>query len=199
MVWFDGRQKMPIAMSSYPAQYSCGYPLVVWLTEHVRCVIRHMTQTTHADPPSFRYAREDVMKIEGSGSIKTPAGKKAGKARSGEGSSFASVLEDALGTAAAGSTQAAGDIAAVTFAPDLPDASQPSRNKQAYVRKGTALLDLLEDVKLGLLLGAIPEATLLQLQQRMQEELPHTDDPALIALMREIEIRAAVELAKLGK
>ena len=60
------------------------------------------------------------------------------------------------------------------------------------------MLDELEQIRLGLLLGAIPRARLEQLAQMVRARREQLDDAKLIAILDEIELRAAVELAKLA-
>ena len=70
-------------------------------------------------------------------------------------------------------------------------------------RKGTArgrrLLDILDQVKLGVLDGTLSPATLQSLNQSVAEAREETGDPALDAILAEIELRAEVELAKLAR
>jgi hypothetical protein len=60
------------------------------------------------------------------------------------------------------------------------------------------MLDELEQIRLGLLLGQIPQARLEQLAQMVRARREQLDDPKLIAILDDIELRAAVELAKLS-
>ena len=60
------------------------------------------------------------------------------------------------------------------------------------------MLDELEQIRLGLLLGQIPRARLEQLAQMVRARREQLDDPKLIAILDDIELRAAVELAKLS-
>jgi len=61
------------------------------------------------------------------------------------------------------------------------------------------LLDKLEDIRLGLLLGAIPKDNLSDLAHRMREKKQQVDDPGLLEIIDEIELRAEVEIAKLTR
>jgi hypothetical protein len=70
--------------------------------------------------------------------------------------------------------------------------------RRRLVRYGEDLLDQLEDVRLGLLLGTIPKAKLITLAQMVRSRRGHVADPRLSALLDEIELRAEVELAKLS-
>jgi hypothetical protein len=70
-------------------------------------------------------------------------------------------------------------------------------------RKGSArgrrLLDILDQVKLGVLDGTLSPATLQGLGQAVAEAREETGDPVLDAILAEIELRAEVELAKLAR
>ena len=59
------------------------------------------------------------------------------------------------------------------------------------------MLDHLDEIRMGLLLGTIPMARLEQLAQLVRAKREQIDDPKLLAILDDIELRAAVELAKL--
>lgn len=65
-------------------------------------------------------------------------------------------------------------------------------------RRGEDLLDALEELRLGLLRGGVSRETLSRLMQLASEQAAQSDDPRLSEVLQEIELRAAVELAKLG-
>ncbi len=73
-----------------------------------------------------------------------------------------------------------------------------SSNKRA-VFKGKRILNLLDDLKLGLLSGRIPEAKLESLLSIVKSRNNEVADPRIASILDEIELRASVELAKLGK
>jgi len=58
------------------------------------------------------------------------------------------------------------------------------------------LLDILDDIKIGLLGGGIPRAKLDQLVRALGETRESTGDERLESLLDEVETRARVELAK---
>jgi hypothetical protein len=72
------------------------------------------------------------------------------------------------------------------------------RRKRALARAHD-LLDDLEDIRNGLIDGRISAATLSRLKDRLAEETVEASDSGLRALVREVELRAAVELAKLER
>ena len=60
------------------------------------------------------------------------------------------------------------------------------------------ILDRLEDLRHFLLIGAIPRQRLEQLALAVQAKRAAVDDPRLVEVLDEIDLRAQVELAKLG-
>ena len=58
------------------------------------------------------------------------------------------------------------------------------------------MLDLLDDVRLGLLEGTIPASRLIALADTVRGKRDEVSDPRLAEVLDEIELRAAVEAAK---
>jgi hypothetical protein len=77
----------------------------------------------------------------------------------------------------------------------VPD-SLAGRAKAA--RRGRDMLDLLDDVRDGMLSGAVSRATLTRLVALVEVKREEFVDPGLSAVLDEIELRARVELAKLN-
>jgi hypothetical protein len=77
----------------------------------------------------------------------------------------------------------------------VPD-SVTGRAKAA--RRGRDMLDLLDDVRDGLLEGRVSRATLTRLVALVGEKREDFADPGLTAVLDEIDLRARVELAKLN-
>jgi len=73
-----------------------------------------------------------------------------------------------------------------------------SKRKRAVGRAGR-ILDLLDELKLALIDGEASSAMLDRLVGAVREERAVTEDPRLDAVLDQIETRAAVELAKLGR
>ena len=59
------------------------------------------------------------------------------------------------------------------------------------------MLDLLDDVHVGLLDGSIPAGRLIALANSVRGKRDEVGDPRLAEVLDEIELRAAVEVAKL--
>ena len=81
---------------------------------------------------------------------------------------------------------------------EVGDATQEKgggRDRQAR-EWGDSVLDRLEDIRNGLLIGGIPVDKLETLAATMKNQKENASDPALAAIIEEIELRALVELAK---
>lgn len=77
------------------------------------------------------------------------------------------------------------------------DAHRQQDRRRAF-RRGSGLLDRLEDLRDGLIAGRIPMDRLQGLAQALRQEKLMVADPELAELIGEIELRCEVELAKLG-
>lgn len=66
------------------------------------------------------------------------------------------------------------------------------------VRRGQGLLDLLDELKIALLAGGLPADLQARLAIAMRDE-SFSGDPRLDSILESIDLRAAVELAKLRK
>ncbi|MBP7066176.1 flagellar assembly protein FliX [Ferrovibrio sp.] len=140
-----------------------------------------------------------INKISGPGSLAPGAAKRTGGAGAAGGASFASLLKGSSETSTGGVTGAApmaGLDAMLTLQAVDGDAQKQER-RRAF-RRGTGLLDKLEDIQEGLLEGRIPVDRLQGLAQALRQERMMVADPQLAELIGEIELRCEVELAKLG-
>jgi len=79
----------------------------------------------------------------------------------------------------------------------LQEVGGPLERRRKAVRRAGKILDVLDEVKLGLLDGGIPPAALDRLILAVKMERGEADEPRLRDLLDEVETRAAVELAKL--
>lgn len=78
---------------------------------------------------------------------------------------------------------------------EVPD-SMAGRARAA--RRGRDVLDLLDDVRDGMLAGGVSRATLNRLVALIEAKREDFVDPGLTAVLDEIDLRARVELAKLN-
>ena len=121
----------------------------------------------------------------------SPAGasKKGGFAVSQSGAAPASAA-----TARAG---AAGSVGSLDALLALQELDGPLERRRRSVRRANRILDELDGMKLALLGGddAAPDA-MAKLSKAVRDERAATEDPKLEGVLDEIEVRAAVEMAK---
>jgi len=72
------------------------------------------------------------------------------------------------------------------------------RRKRSVARGRTAL-DVLDDLKMGLLSGNLDASTVMRLRDAAANLKSSSGDPGLDAVLSEIELRVEVELAKAGQ
>jgi hypothetical protein len=135
------------------------------------------------------------MRIESNRPLKAAAGRRDEKAGATGGSSFADLLSTEK-TGAAAAPVAAGGITSLLALQEVSD--EAARRRQARAR-GEALLDRLDDLRLGLLSGTMSREKLASLARTVRSARVAIDDPRLQDVLDEIELRAEVELAKLDQ
>lgn len=117
-----------------------------------------------------------------------------------DGSRFAEALAAAEGVGASDGVEATGSLAGISGVGALLGAQEVSEQevrKRKSIKKAGLTLGALEQLRDGLLMGTLPLSTLTRLETLVAEERSQTDDPVLQQILDEIELRAAVELAKL--
>jgi hypothetical protein len=108
-------------------------------------------------------------------------------------------LSSAGGAApAAATTASAGPagVAGLSALMALQGVESATERRRRAIRRGGGLLDRLDELKLALLSGEAGEGALARLGQGLREERTEDDDPGLTDLLNQIDLRAAVELAK---
>ena len=113
---------------------------------------------------------------------------------------FAEALARAEGVGSVDATESVGHIGAVGALGGLLGAQEVDENevkKRKAVKRGRLTLDALSNLRDALLMGELPYSTITQLEKMVAEERDNTTDPVLMQILDEIEVRAAVELAKL--
>jgi len=78
---------------------------------------------------------------------------------------------------------------------EVDDSTSEEANARAR-QWGNEILDRLEGIRLGLLAGGIPISELRNIARLVEQQLVDVKDPNLQEVLREIELRARVELAK---
>jgi hypothetical protein len=80
----------------------------------------------------------------------------------------------------------------------LQGVEDPAERKRRSVKSGRTALDLLDELKVGLLGGPLDQSTLLRLKSAAAELTGESGDPGLDGVLAEINLRVEVELAKAG-
>lgn len=136
------------------------------------------------------------MKISGPGRVSTPASKKTkGKSKAGS-AGFSEQLSktDAPASAAVFGTASVTAVDALLGLQEVPDATS---GRSRGIQQASMMLDQLEEIRRGLLLGSIPASKLKALAEGITEKREDFQDPELAGILDDIELRARVELAKL--
>src|ERR1700710_1502535 len=97
---------------------------------------------------------------------------------------------------AAVAPKAAGNIDALLAMQGVED---PCERRKRSVQRGKGALDVLDDLKLGLLSGNFDAGTVGRMRAAAANLKSSSGDPGLDAVLSEIELRVEVELAKAGQ
>lgn len=111
---------------------------------------------------------------------------------------FRRQIEDE-GTEAAFGPSGSAPLAALSSLLSVQEVPDPTSGRRRAVLHGDTLLDELKALQVGLIQGWVSEDTLRTLAHMVDRPRPPIDDPALNEVLDEIELRAAVELAKLER
>jgi len=116
------------------------------------------------------------------------------------GSTGFSLPEDVTSTSetrAAIAPKAAGNIDALLALQGVEE--DPVERRRRSVQRGRGALDVLDDLKLGLLSGNLDNFTVSRLRDAAASLKSSSGDPALDSVLSEIELRVEVELAKAAR
>jgi hypothetical protein len=128
----------------------------------------------------------------------TTLGSPAGNIRRTSSSGF-SLPDDAASTSetrAAVAPKASANIDALLAMQGIED---PVEKRKRSVQRGKGALDVLDDLKIGLLSGNFDASTVSRLRDAAANLKSSSGDPGLDAVLSEIELRVEVELAKAGQ
>lgn len=81
----------------------------------------------------------------------------------------------------------------------LQGVEDPMERRKRSVQRGRGALDVLDDLKIGLLSGNFDASTVARLRSAAAELKSSSGDPGLDAVLSQIELRVEVELAKAGQ
>jgi hypothetical protein len=135
------------------------------------------------------------MRVDGPGRI---GGAQAAAApRRAAGGGFA-LPADTPETARSAASSGPSHVASLGAILALQDVGEETGRRRRSLRRGHDLLDRLEEIKLGMLAGTVDGESLAAVADLLAEA-GDSGDASLDALVSDIELRAHVELAKLGR
>jgi hypothetical protein len=127
----------------------------------------------------------------------TTLGSPAANAKRTSSSGFA--LPDAASTSEARAAVAPKATANIDALLAMQGIEDPAERRKRSVQRGKGALDVLDDLKIGLLSGNFDASTMSRLRDAAANLKSSSGDPGLDAVLAEIELRVEVELAKAGQ
>ena len=108
-------------------------------------------------------------------------------------------LPEASETSEARSAAAPRSVSGIDALLAMQGVEDPVEKRKRSVKRGRTALDVLDDLKIGLLSGTLDTATVARLRNAAADLKSSSGDPGLDAVLAEIELRVEVELAKAGQ
>lgn len=136
-----------------------------------------------------------VMKVDGSRPIDNARMARTRSATPSGATFSPTFAEDSKPATSVAGTSPLSGVDALIALQEMPD---PLGQRAKAARRGRDMLDLLDDVRLGLIEGQVSRGTLQRLLSLVNARREDFIDPNLSQVMDEIDLRARVELAKLN-
>ena len=127
----------------------------------------------------------------------TTLGSPAGNVRRTSSTGFA--LPDAASTSETRAAVAPKATAGIDALLAMQGVEDPVERRKRSVQRGKGALDVLDELKIGLLSGNFDASTVSRLRAAAANLKSSSGDPGLDAVLSEIELRVEVELAKAGQ
>lgn len=137
------------------------------------------------------------MKVNGSNGLAATSSSRGAKAGAAQGGFSLPGMSGAASAGGLARAAAATGVASLDALLALQDVGGPLERRRRAVGRAGRILDVLDELKLDLLDGAMSPDSLQRLMRAVREERAATDDARLEGLLDEIETRASVEIAKL--
>lgn len=136
------------------------------------------------------------MKVNATGAVGSPAVQRSSRSAPGSGVFTLDRAGEAKNTTPASGTSTIAAIDAILTLQGVPDAMT---GRARAVKRADTMLDLLDQIKIGLLEGAVPQGLLARLVALVQSQREDFTDPQLASVLDDIDLRAQVELAKFNQ
>jgi hypothetical protein len=134
------------------------------------------------------------MRVDQTSSLSSTSPRREAKAAGGDGR-FAEALQGDVTTTAASAPKMVASVDNLFMLQEVM--GDQAGNRKRALQRGNSMLDRLDDIRIGLLSGSLPRGQLENLRNMAREQLDQVDDPELEAVLKDIDLRVAVELAKL--
>lgn len=125
------------------------------------------------------------------------AARKTKRKEASSASGFSGYMNEAEETDSAARAASASPISASNPLLGAQEISDDSLARKQAVRRGHSSLDMLEEIRIALMCGGVPLNMLHGIEALLRQERAAQPDPALQDILDEIEVRVAVEHAKL--
>jgi len=158
-----------------------------------------LPSVNHGKAKLARNATGEITTMRIYGPNGTTIGSPAGNTRrtSSTGFSLPDDVASTQDTRATLAPKAAANIDALLALQGIEE--DPAERRKRSVQRGKGALDVLDDLKLGLLSGNFDASTVGRLRDAAANLKSSSGDPGLDAVLSEIELRVEVELAKAGQ
>ena len=134
------------------------------------------------------------MKVDQTRRNSLPGVKPSSGSRGVKSSNFDSLLISEQKIDPVASTNRISSVDAVVGMQEITDDNKDERGAK---NRANLILDKLEDIRMGLLLGEIPKSNLEELSKVLKVARENSVDTKLLEIIDDIELRAKIELAKL--
>jgi hypothetical protein len=141
-------------------------------------------------------ATEVRMKVDPTKLSGISQAKRAKKSGATGGAAFSEMISETGETRQAGAATPVSGVESVFAVQAVGDREGNARKAQ---ERAELMLSRLEDIRDGLLMGMVPTDRLQDLAAAARQQREQLDDPRLSEILDDIELRARVELAKLGR
>jgi hypothetical protein len=136
------------------------------------------------------------MRIDGTNAA-TLSARPAAARRAGAGGTFS--LSEFEQTSSSAPTTATRSVTGLDSLLALQGVEDSTEKKKRGVAKGRKALDVLDELRVGMLAGGFDGPALSRLKAAAQGLTDETGDPGLDAVLSEIDLRVAVEIAKASR
>ena len=94
-------------------------------------------------------------------------------------------------------TAAPASVSGIDVIVALQSVTEPGSERREAVKTGVKILDLLDEIKVGLLSGGVRSGDLNTLKRIIEQQHDLANEPELADVLKQIDLRARVEIAKL--